>query len=84
MTVFEATPQYEPAYRQSRFFSGDSHRRVQNTIRTPMTHHVHILEMNSENYRLTESRHRQKNTKKTNPIKFGTPIGALRNRNLGV
>ena len=36
MTVSEATPQFEPAYRQSRFFSGDSHMRVQNTIRTPM------------------------------------------------
>lgn len=36
MTVFEATPQYEPAYRQSRFFSGDSYMRAQNTIRTPM------------------------------------------------
>jgi hypothetical protein len=32
MTAFEATPQYEPAYRQSRFFSGDSHMRVQNMV----------------------------------------------------
>jgi len=36
MTVFEAAPQYEPAYRQSRFFSGDSYMRAQNMVRTPM------------------------------------------------
>jgi hypothetical protein len=36
MTVFKATPRYEPAYRQSWFFSGDSCMRAQNTIRTPM------------------------------------------------
>jgi hypothetical protein len=35
MTVFEATPHIEPAYRQSWFFSGDSCMRAQNTIRTP-------------------------------------------------
>lgn len=28
-----------------------------------LTHHVHILEMNGESYRLTESRHRRKNNK---------------------
>jgi DNA replication protein DnaC len=28
-----------------------------------LTHHVHILEMNGESYRLTESRHRRKNAK---------------------
>ncbi len=36
MTVFEATPHYEPAYRQRWFFSGDSCMRAQTTIRTPM------------------------------------------------
>lgn len=36
MIVFEATPQYEPAYRQSRFFSGDSCMRVQNMVRALM------------------------------------------------
>jgi hypothetical protein len=36
MTVFEATPQSEPAYRQNRFVSGDNCMRAQNTIRTPM------------------------------------------------
>jgi hypothetical protein len=36
MTVIKATPQYEPAYRQSRFFSGGSCMRAQNMVRTPM------------------------------------------------
>jgi hypothetical protein len=36
MTVFEATPQYGPADRQSRFFSGDSCMRAQNMVQTPM------------------------------------------------
>jgi hypothetical protein len=33
MIIFEATPQYEPAYRQSRF-SGDSYVRAQSMVRT--------------------------------------------------
>jgi hypothetical protein len=36
MNVFEATPQYEPADRQSWFFSGDSCMRAQNMVRAPM------------------------------------------------
>jgi hypothetical protein len=36
MTVFEATPQYEPADRQSWFFSGDSCMRAQNMVRALM------------------------------------------------
>ena len=32
-----------------------------------LTHHVHILEMNGESYRLAESRHRRKNTKSNKP-----------------
>jgi DNA replication protein DnaC len=32
-----------------------------------LTHHVHILEMNGESYRLTESRHRRKNIKQNKP-----------------
>lgn len=35
MTIFEATPQYEPAYRQS-WFSGDSYVRAQSMVRTLM------------------------------------------------
>jgi hypothetical protein len=36
MIVFEATPQYEPAYRQSWFFSGGNCMRAQNMVRLPM------------------------------------------------
>jgi hypothetical protein len=36
MTVFEVAPQYEPADRQSWFFSGDSYLCAQNTARAPM------------------------------------------------
>jgi hypothetical protein len=36
MTMFEATPQYEPADRQSRFFSGDNCMRAQNMVRAPI------------------------------------------------
>jgi hypothetical protein len=36
MTVFEATPQSEPAYRQSWFFSGDNCMRAQNMVRAPV------------------------------------------------
>lgn len=36
MTVFEATPQCEPAYRQSRFFSGDSCMRAKSMVRAPI------------------------------------------------
>jgi DNA replication protein DnaC len=32
-----------------------------------LTHHVHILEMNGESYRLAESRHRRKNTRQNKP-----------------
>jgi DNA replication protein DnaC len=32
-----------------------------------LTHHVHILEMNGESYRLAESRHRRKNAKRNKP-----------------
>ena len=32
-----------------------------------LTHHVHILEMNGESYRLAESRHRRKNAKQNKP-----------------
>jgi len=32
-----------------------------------LTHHVHILEMNGESYRLAESRHRRKNARQNNP-----------------
>ena len=34
MIMLEATPQYEPAYRQSRVFSGDGYMRAQNMVRT--------------------------------------------------
>jgi hypothetical protein len=36
MTVFEATPQCEPAYRQSWFFSGDSCMCAQSMVRAPV------------------------------------------------
>ena len=36
MTVFEAAPQYEPADRQNRFFSGDNYMRAQSMVRTLM------------------------------------------------
>jgi hypothetical protein len=36
MTVFEATPQYEPADRQSWLLSGDSCMRAQNMVRAPI------------------------------------------------
>jgi hypothetical protein len=36
MTVFEATPQYEPAERQSWLLSGDSCMRAQNMVRAPI------------------------------------------------
>jgi hypothetical protein len=36
MTVFEATPQYEPADRRSWFFSGDTYVRAQSMVRTLM------------------------------------------------
>jgi hypothetical protein len=36
MTVFEATPQSEPAYRQNRFVSGDSCMRAQSLVRALM------------------------------------------------
>ena len=32
MTVFEAAPQYEPADRQNRFFSGDNYMRAQSMV----------------------------------------------------
>ncbi len=32
-----------------------------------LTHHVHILEMNGDSYRLAESRHRRKNAKQNKP-----------------
>ncbi len=32
-----------------------------------LTHHVHILEMNGESYRLAESRHRRKKSKDNKP-----------------
>jgi hypothetical protein len=36
MTVFEATLQYQPAVRQSRFFSDGHYMRAQNMVWTPM------------------------------------------------
>ena len=36
MTIFEAAPQYEPADRQNRFFSGDNYMRAQSMVRTLM------------------------------------------------
>jgi hypothetical protein len=36
MSIFEATPQYEPADRQNRFFSGDNYMRAQSMVRTLM------------------------------------------------